>query len=109
MREIGISDNVRLYFYIEISGYVLVDPERRQRVIHAVGNSGFQQREALRGGLKLAKRDRDGFLREWPFDPTLVALRPVSLPSTEDAKFCREDHDESRKSAAPFEDEEFAN
>lgn len=33
--------------------------------------------------------------------------RPASLPSTEDARLWREDHEESRKSAAPPDDEAF--
>jgi hypothetical protein len=33
--------------------------------------------------------------------------RPVSFPSTEDARLWRDDHDESRKSAAPRDEEAF--
>lgn len=33
----------------------------------------------------------------------------MSLPKTEDAKLCNDDHDESRKSAAPREDDAWEN
>lgn len=43
------------------------------------------------------RSDRDGFLREFVFVGLFVS-RPVLLPRTEDARFWREDHGDSRKS-----------
>ena len=60
-----------------------------------------------RGILRIYTSDRDGFLLECPFVALLAVLRPASLPSTDDARLWREDHEESRKSAAPREDEAF--
>lgn len=59
-----------------------------------------------RGILRIYTSDFDGFLRECPFAALFVVFGPVSLPSTDDARLWREDHDESRKSAAPREEEE---
>jgi hypothetical protein len=59
------------------------------------------------GMLRIYMSDFDGFLREYVFVALFAEFLPMSLPSTEDAKFCNEDHGESRKSGALCEDEAF--
>jgi hypothetical protein len=59
------------------------------------------------GALLIYTSDRDGFLRVCVFVVLFEVTRPASLPSTEDARLWREDHEESRKSAAPRDDVAF--
>lgn len=55
------------------------------------------------GMLRIYTSDRDGFLRACILFEFGV-FRPVSLPSTEDARLWSDDHDESRKSLVPRDD-----
>jgi hypothetical protein len=70
------------------------------------GADGPHVESADRGVLLIYTSDRDGFL-VCDFVVLVGVVRPVSFPSTDDARLWREDHDESRKSAAPRDEEAF--
>lgn len=59
------------------------------------------------GILRIYTSDRDGFLRVCVLFALFGVFCPASLPNTDDARFWSDDQDESRKSAAPRDDEAF--